>query len=235
MNLFFQRTLVMKNLNKTLISAALATTLLGAGAVHAFSFDFGDDNDFYYPYAGVPYAGAPAYAPPPGYYLPPRLPSYERNRLRTSRQDMMDDHRDALNELSAMLYGGKGFDRSEAVQLARRIQSGSGMTLLRNFHPGSIATWGSRALPSVWSNQEAFKANADALGAAAGALAEALAKKPTPDTAILLPRRNAPFDCKKGDEACSKVPVDPSVWEKFNDLSATCEACHAGFRGFGWW
>lgn len=224
----------MRKLGKTLIAAAFGATLLGPGATHAFSFDFGDDNDFYYPYA-YPYAGGPAYAPPPGYYLPPRLPRYDRSMMKMQRQEMMGDHRDALNELSAMLYGGKGFDRAEAVRLARRIQAGSGVTLLKNFHPGAIATSGSRALPSIWNNQKAFKANADALGAAAGALAEALAKRPLPDNAILLPRRDVAFGCKDDDQACAKVPVDPSVWEKFNNLSATCEGCHTGFRGFGWW
>lgn len=221
----------MKITNQPMAAAIAGTLLLGAGAVHAFSFDIGDDNDYYYPY----YGGMPAYAPPPGYYLPPRLPSYDRSVMKMQRQNMMDDHRDALNELSAMLYGGKGFDRTEAVQLARRIEAGSGITLLRNFHPGSLVTSGSRALPSIWSNQEAFKANAEALKGAAGALAEALAKTPSEKDAIMLPRRNAVFDCKDDDKACTQVPVDPSVWAKFNDLSATCEACHAGFRGFGWW
>ncbi len=220
----------MRNLKQTLLAGAIGGSLLAVGVAQVFSFDFGDDND-YHPY----WAGAPAYGPPPGYYLPPRLPSYERNRLRSTRQSMMDDHRDALNELSAMLYGGKGFDRSKAVQLARRIEAGSGVTLARNFHPGSIVTRGSRALPSVISNQQAFKANAEALRTAAGALAQALAKKPPKDTAIYLPRADAPFDCEKDDQACSKVAVDPSVWEKFNNLLATCDACHTGFRGFGWW
>ena len=220
----------MRNLKQTLLAGAIGGSLLAVGVAQAFSFDFGDDND-YYPY----WAGAPTYGPPPGYYLPPRLPSYERNRLRSTRQSMMDDHRDTLNQLSAMLYGGKGFDRSKAAQLARRIEADSGVTLARNLHPSSIVTWGSRALPSVISNQQAFKANAEALRTGAGALAQALAKKPPKNTAIYPPRADASFDCEKDDQARSKVAVDPSVWEKFNNLSATCDACHTGFRGFGWW
>jgi len=220
----------MRKLNKTLLAGVIGATLFGAGAVQAFSFDFGDDNDYYYPYWG-----APAYGPPPGYYLPPRLPSYDRSVMRSNRQSMMDDHRDALNELAAMLYGGKGFDRSEAVQLARRIEAGSGITLVRDFHPGAIATWGSRALPSVANNPQAFRANADALRAAAGALAVALAKKPAEGDAIYLPKKDAVFDCERGDKACSQVAVDPAIWERFNTLSATCDTCHTGFRGFGWW
>lgn len=216
-----------RNLQKTLLSATLGAALLGAGGAHAFSFDFGDD-DYY------PVWAAPGYAPAPGYFRP-RLPSYDRHVLKSNRQKMMDNHQDALNELSAMLYGGKGFDRSEAVRIARSIQAGSGIQLQRNFHPGSVVTSGSRALPSVMNDQEGFRAHADALSAAAGALAEALMEKPAREDAILLRRRDAAFACEKGDEACAKVAVDPSVWEKFNALSATCEGCHVGFRGFGWW
>jgi len=219
----------MRDFTKSLLCGALGATLLGAAGAHAFSFDFGDD-DYY------PVWGAPMYGPPgSGYYLPPRLSSYDRHSLKMNRQDKMSDHQDALNELSAMLYGGKGFDRNEAVQLARKIQSESGIRLSRNFHPGAVVTSGSRALPSVWQNQEAFKGYADSLSQAAGALAEALVVQPKPENAILLPNRNAAFNCKKDDEACTKVAVDPSVWEKFNNLSATCEGCHVGFRGFGWW
>ena len=224
----------MQDIGKTLLSAAIGATLLGTGAAQAFSFDFGDDdNDLYYPYWGPPAYVVPA--PVPGYYPPPRLPRIDRDRLRMARQHLMDNHKEALNELSAMLYGGKGFDRAEAIQMARRIQSGSGIMLEKNFHPGSIPTSGSRALPSIWSNHQAFKSYAQALGKAADELANALALKPGPDKAIYLPRRDAAFACDRDDEACKKVPVDPSVWEKFNTLSATCEGCHASFRGFGWW
>lgn len=218
----------MRDFKKSLLGAVLGATVLSATSAHAFSFDFGDD-DYY------PAWGAPMYGAPPGYYLPPRLPSYDRQSLKMNRQEMMSDHQDALNELSAMLYGGKGFDRSEAVQLARKIQSGSGIKLSRNFHPGAVVTSGSRALPSVWQNQDAFKGYADNLSLAAGELAKALVIQPKPENAILLRKRDVAFSCKKGDEACTKVAVDPSVWEKFNNLSATCEGCHVGFRGFGWW
>ena len=218
----------MRSFKKTLLSGALSATLLSAAGVHAFSFDFGDDD--YYPVWGVPGYGAA-----PGHYLPPRLPSYDRHSLKMARQGMMSDHQDALNELSAMLYGGKGFDRSEAVKLARYIQSGAGIKMQRNFHPGSVATSGSRALPSVWQNQEGVKAYADSLSAAAGALAEALVIQPPPEKGIMLRKRDAAFSCEDDDEACKQVAVDPTVWQKFNDLSATCEGCHVGFRGFGWW
>lgn len=218
----------MRSFKKTLLSGVVGATLLSTAGVHAFSFDIGDDDHY-------PVWGAPGYGPPPGYYLPPRLPSYDRHAMKMARQEMMSNHQEALNELSAMLYGGKGFDRSEAVKLARYIQSGSGIALQRNLHPGSVVTSGSRALPSVWQNPEGVKAYADALSAAAGGLAEALVIQPPPEKAILLPRRDAAFACKDDDEACKQVAVDPSVWKKFNDLSATCEGCHVGFRGFGWW
>ncbi len=225
----------MKRSTPTLLAGLLAGALLGSGTAQAFSFDFGDDNDFYYPPPWAAPYGAPAYGAPPPYSMPPRLPRYERDRMRSERQRLMESHQEALNELAAMLYGGKGFDRTQAVQLARRIEAGAGVGLLRFFHPGSIPAWGSRALPSIWTNQEAFKAKADELKQAAAALAEELAKQPDPKEAVYLPRANAAFECKDEDKACKEVAVSPRVWEKFNQLSATCQGCHMGFRGFGWW
>lgn len=228
-------------MKKTLLVAALSAAVFGFGNAHAFSFDFGD-NDHWYPY---PYMAGPGWVPPQGnsneapqqgYNMmpPPRLRSYDRQVMKMRRQSMMGEHEDALNELSAMLYGGKGMDRELAIKLAREIQQDSGYRMLRNFHPGSVIADGSRANPSVWQKPDAFKAKAEALQVAAGELADALAKQPT-EGAIYLEKRRAVFDCKPDDKACKQVAVDPSVWEKFNSMAATCDACHNGFRGFGWW
>ncbi|RMG34422.1 MAG: cytochrome c [Gammaproteobacteria bacterium] len=226
-----------RGLAKSLLAGALGGLLLGAGTAHAFSFDFGNDDYDYPPPWAVPYWGAPpaGYVPANPYLVRPLLPRGLRDELAAERKRFMEGHQEALNDLAAMLYGGKGFDRTEAIKLARKIEGGSGINLMRFFPPGSAPAWGSRALPSIWTRQEDFQAKADALGQAAAALAEELAKVPDPKQAIYLPKPNAPFECRDRDDPQCKVPVSPGVWEKFNKLSATCQGCHLGFRGYGWW
>lgn len=222
-------------MRKSLFVVVLGAFLFGLGSAHAISFNFGDDYwgpGYWGPGYGAPGYGAPGYG---GYYPPPRLRSHDRQVMKMQRQSMMSDHDDALEDLFEMLYEGRGFDRTEAVKLAREIEVGAGVNMLRDFHPGSVVTDGSHAAPSVYGEPEAFKVNAEALKGAAAELAEALAVKPTEGLAVFLTRKNAVFECQLGDRECAKEPIDPKVWEKFNALSSTCNACHSKFRGLGSW
>jgi len=236
----------MKHLKKTLLACAAGVTLLGAGSVQA-GFSFGDSNfnfgNGYYLYGANPYWGGPAYGAPawgpvyrPGVWAPPAygypwLSSFDRSTMKHRRQEQMSDHHEAMNDLRDMMYTDQGFDRTKAVQIARKIEATSGESLTGNFHPGSVVTTGSHTTLALLNNQEAFKANAQALQAAAAALAEELAKRPTAEEgAIYLPKERA-----YGKEEPETEAVSPQIWEKFTALSDTCVACHSNFRGRGWW
>jgi len=236
-----------RNFNRKLLAGTLGFTLMSAGNVLAFSFSIDDDDDYYRPYWGAPYAapgwGAPpqAWGPPvqfqpwvtpPQRFWYPQLRSYDRSKMKQGRQRHMGDFDDAMNEIRAMLYGNEDFDRTQAIQIARKIEATSGEAMTGNFHPGSVVTMGSRTSPRLWGNEEAFKSNAEAMKAAAGALAEELGKKPTDEEgAIYLSQRSVKFG--QPDER-KEVPVSPQIWKKFNELSDTCVACHSNFRGPSW-
>ena len=222
----------MKIFTRPLIACALGLSL--AGGVQAFSFgdsnfSFGDDN--WRPYYGGPY-GAPGWgnAPPPGYFQP-QLPSYDRQVMRMRRQAQMNDHNEAMDDLGRMLYGKQGFDRTKAVQMARSIEGAAGDVMLGNFHPGAVATSGSHTSPALWANQAAFKANADALKAAAGALADELSKSPSAEEGALMLK---PARAIGSSEQPAPVAVSPAIWDKFNELNQVCSNCHRGFRGPSW-
>ena len=156
---------------------------IGLSDAQAFSFDFGDDDYYYPPYAGPVYNRW--YGPPPGYYRPrpffyrhPQLPSYDSSSMVRKRQRVMSEHDNTMNRLYDMLYGNYGFDRAEAVKLSRKIEVTSGSALTDNFHPGAVADYRSRTSPAFWGNEQTFKANAQALQAAAQDLAAELSKKP---------------------------------------------------------
>jgi cytochrome c556 len=243
----------MQRIRKTLLAGLVGLALGSAGTAQAgFSFgdsnfSFGDDDDWWGPGWGNPYLGGPygrpgwgdprwgnggtgrgwgpGYGPwgPGPYGMPPRLGSFDRTKMRLDRQRQMSNHDDAMEELGDMLYGRYNFDREKAIELAREIESGAGMALVRNFHPGSIATDESHTTPAFWGNEATFKANADALKTAATALAEELAKRPTDEEGAVY------SDHGRGDE-----PVSPDIWEKFHDVANSCRACHATFRGPKW-
>jgi len=203
---------------------------LFASSANAFSFDFGDDDDDYWRYA---YWGNPnqPWVAPNGMYFYPRLPYFERSRMVDNRQAMMGRRYNAMEELGSMLYGRNGFDRAEAIKMARHIEATSGQTMTDDFHPGAIATYSSRTTLSLWGNQEAFRANAFVLQQAAKALAEEFEKHPPEEQgAVFLPQGVDRF----GPQSTKKVAVSPDVWEKFNVLSNVCDSCHRGFRGFDW-
>jgi cytochrome c556 len=114
--------------------------------------------------------------------------------------------------------------------MARKIELTSGTALTRNFHPGAVRESGSRTTPGYWGNEQQFKANAEALKAAAADLANELAKQPKSGKgAVLLAPR-----FRDDNNAPQKTAVSPAIWEKFNTLSNTCESCHRSFRGRSW-
>ncbi len=209
----------------------IVTSLLLTSSVQAFSFSMSDHHHprwHGYPYWASPYWAGPGYAP---WHMPPRLSGYDRLRMKHRRQRQMDNHEDAMESLNDMLFGGFGFDREKAIKLARKIQSSSGAALSGNFHRGSIATSGSRAAPSIWGNEESFKANAKVLQETAKALALELGKRPTAEEGAVFLKTGAPYKAPKDRK---DEPVSPAVWEKFNDLSDACFACHMRFRGYEW-
>ena len=220
----------MRYLTRTLLTLLFGVLILTAGSAQAFSFDFGDDDDDYWRYMYWGGYNRPWIAPN-GSYFYPRLPYFERNAMVDRRQGKMVRRYNAMQELGSMLYGRDGFDRADAIKLARRIEATSGQYLTRDFHPGSIATHRSRTMLSLWGNQPAFSANAQAMQLAAKALAEEFEKQPTAEEgAVMLPQRVGRY----GQPSEEKVAVSPAIWEKFNALSNTCDSCHRGFRGRDW-
>lgn len=229
---------------KKIVSAGLIGLALGAVGSAQSGFSFGDDDDHWWgppgwgnPYWGAPYAapgvGYPAYTPwgsPPPYYLPPRLDSYDRSMMRLGRQRQMNRHSDAMDELGDMIYGRYRFERVEALELARQIEAGAGNALMRNFHPGAIATDGSHTTPAFWGNEATFKANAEALQAAAKTLADELEKGLQTAEETDEAAQEGRYQRRWRDEE----PVPPEVRKKFNQVANACRACHATFRGPEW-
>ncbi len=214
----------MRKLKSIFTILALGVVFLATNPAQAFSFDFGDDDDDYWYYSYWGGQGRPWIAPN-GMYFYPRLPYFERQRLIDRRQYQMGRHYNAMQQLGGMLYGREGFDRTEAIKLARRIEATAGRSLADDFHPGSIASYNSRTTLALWGNRQGFEANAEALKQAARALAEEFQKQPTAEEGgVMLPAADG-----RGEE---KVAVSPDVWDKFNALSEVCDSCHRGFRGF---
>lgn len=213
----------------TLLAVACGLILIGMSSALAFSFDFGDDDDDWWRYG---YYGNPnqPWVAPNGMMFYPRLPYFERDRLLEQRQWQMGQKYQAMERLGAMLYGNEVFDRTTAIQLARKIEATSGRRLSDDFHPGSVATHRSRTLLSLWSNRPGFEANAEALRVAAQALAEEFIKQPgEQEGAVMLPAGPAGAASSSG-----KIALSPGVWEKFNALSEVCDSCHRGFKGHSW-
>ncbi len=213
----------MQHIKNTLLTF-LVFFFLGISSAQAFSFDFGDDDD--YPYWGYRYS---PWVVPSVYY--PRIPSYNRSTMVRNRQQIMDTHDETMNELSELLYGRYGFDRAVAIKLARKIELTSGAALTGNFHPDTVSTFSSRTTANLWGNEQAFKANAQALQAAAKDLAKELEKQPTSgEGAVSLPRRSITYSRDEPET----ITVSAGIWEKFNTLSNVCVSCHTGFRRPGW-
>lgn len=180
---------------------------------------------------GGPTWGAPGYyRPPAGYfYPPPRINSYDRTTMKLRRQGLMGRHDDAMDSLADMLYGRYRFDREDAIDYARQIENDSGLNMVRDFHPGSVVTDGSHTAPTLWGNEQTFRANADTLKVAAEALRKELEKQPKEGEGVMYPRRDKGFDYRPRS-GTENDPISTGVFDKFNDLAATCIACHSYFR-----
>ena len=195
--------------------------LMPISSANAFNFDFGDNN--YHPYWGNPY-----FRPISPYYFVPQLNTFDRSTLIRRRQEQMNRNANAMDELEEMLYGNYGFDRAEAIKLAKRIELTSGQALSSNFHPGAVRDMNSHTTPAYWGNEETFRANALTLQKAASELAKELEKQPTAEEgAVYLNKRWAR---NENDQTA----VSPAIWDKYNNLSNTCSGCHRSFRGPSW-
>lgn len=215
---------------KTVLTLSITVLVMGMSSALGFSFDFGDDDDDYWRYMTRGDYNRPWVAPN-GVYFYPRLPYFQRSDMVDRRQGQMRQRHHAMQALGEMLYGRAGFDRADAIKLARKIEATSAQYLTRDFHPGAIATDRSRTLLSLWGNQPAFHANARALQVAANELAEAFEKGPAAEKgAVMLAQKMDRF----GNGGNEKVVVSADVWDKFNALSAACDSCHRDFRGVRW-
>ena len=215
----------MRHLTNALLTF-LVCFFMSMSSAQAFSFNFGDDDD--YPYWG------PAYNPwfaPPIYTYYPRIRSYDRSTMVRKRQWRMVTHDETMDRLNELLYGKYGFDRAEAIKLARKIEMTSGFALTKYFHPGAVVAYRSSTTPALWGNEKAFKAIALAMQATAKDLAKELEKQPTAEEgAVYLPKRSRRFRSDKPET----VPVSAGIWEKFNAMSNVCVSCHSRFRGPNW-
>ena len=170
------------------------------------------------PHGAAPYGGSP----------------YGSSAMTQDRQAVMRDHGRAMRDLASMFDGRRMFDRVEATKLAREIEAGTGENLWRLYAPGSIAP-GSRSMPWIWNNFDAFKGYAEGAKAAAGTLAKALEKRPTgSDFAqghAYLPHPGFGPGGRWGQRGGA---IDTEALKAFNELTATCHGCHANFRGGRW-
>ena len=242
----------MHKFSKPVLTSIAIAALIVSGSAAAFSFgeSFNDswssgnsgstwntpnwDTSYSTPSWGGSRWGGPRHYPAPrgsNYY--PRVSPYDRNMMRQRRQAQMSNHSDAMDGLADMLYGKFRFDREEAIDLAREIEMNTDQNLLRNFHPGAVATHDSRTAPTLWGNEKAFKSYVDALKATAGALAKELEKRPKAEEGALYPRQSKGFEYRKsfGNDA---EPISSEVFTKFNELASTCQTCHSYFRIPGW-
>jgi cytochrome c556 len=146
------------------------------------------------------------------------------------RRDEMHDHKAAMQDVARMLSGRRTFDRAKAIGLARQIEASAGENLTRLFEPG-----GRRMGPfsrARIGDMESFKANAEALKLAAGELADALEKQPSPED-ISAGRAWSPDWSMRGPYSrwrSEGEAVPQEVFEAYTKLRATCHGCHANFR-----
>jgi cytochrome c556 len=164
----------------------------------------------------------------PGYPYSGYGPALDRTH---ARQREMRDHRDAMRSVARMLSGQRSFDRAKAIGLAREIEASSGENLMQLFQPGDGQSSPlSRAM--IGDDMETFKARAEALKEAAGALADALEKQPAGEAfragRAFSPEwgMGGPYSRRRGEGGA----LAPQVFEAYTKLRATCHGCHADFR-----
>jgi len=180
---------------------------------------------------GAPWEG-PSYGPGSFPYR-----GYNQAIDRThERQREMNDHRNAMRAVLRMLSGRRNFDRAEAVRLVREIEASAGESLTKLFKTGDRQR--SPLSRARVDDMKAFKAKADALKEAAGALADELEKQPSaedvrtgqafsPELLRSSRRRTAnPFSRGRSEGEA----VSTGVLDAYSRLVDTCSGCHADFR-----
>ena len=221
----------MKTRIKFLIKNALVVgaITLGSGAQAYWGGPWGGPLASPGPWAG-PWGG-PMHGP--GY----PYGGYDVARERThERQSEMHDHKAAMHSVGRMLSGKSTFNRAEAVGLVRAIEASAGENLTQMFKPGD-----SRRSPlsrARVDDMDTFKANAEALKAAAGELADELEKEPSAEDVragqAMSPgwnrsmRRGMGGPYGRGRGVGGMVTTE--VYSAFNTLLGTCNGCHENFR-----
>ena len=187
-------------------------------------------------YWGGPWAGpwgGPGPWHGPGYLHRGHDVARERTH---ERQSEMHDHKAAMHAVGRMLSGKSTFNRAEAVYLVRQIEASAGENLTQLFKPGdSRRSPLSRARVDDIDN---FKANAEALKAAAGELANELEKEPSAEDIrtgqAMSPgwnrsmRRGIGGPSGRGRSEGGAVTME--VYGAFTKLLGTCNGCHENFR-----
>jgi cytochrome c556 len=148
----------------------------------------------------------------------------------------MRDHEAAMQSVARMLSGRRSFDREDAVALVREIEASAGENLASLFKPGD-ADKSPLSRASI-DDMDTFRANADALKAAAAELADALEKEPGAEEVrtgqALSPGRDRAMYRGMGDRySRGRVEggvITPEVLAAFTNLMGTCDGCHENFR-----
>ena len=165
------------------------------------------------------------------WYGDPWYRPYGSGAMVYKRQNMMRGHGYTMSQLADMLEGRRILNRTEAVRLARELEAGFGGNLIGNFAPGTVVA-GSRTAPSAWRNFGAFRGYAEAAKQASSRLAEALDRAPSgkdvQQTASGAPPRRMGYGWW-GHRPAGLVPME--ALQEFGRLTATCNSCHAWFRG----
>ena len=155
---------------------------------------------------------------------------YGPQAMKRDRQKLMHDHGQAMDELEAIIEGRRRFDRLDATKLARQIEAGAGENMWRLYEPRSVAVSGSRTAAPIWGNFDTFKANANALKQTAGALADALEKRPTTEDyqeGVWVPPRSSALGNlwgQRGGDMTSEAIAE------YIRLERVCTVCHLNFR-----
>jgi cytochrome c556 len=162
------------------------------------------------------------------------------------RQTMMRQHGYAMRDLAAMIEGRRTFDRGEAIRLANELESGFGDALVRNYAPGAVVA-GSRTVPWTWRDFGLFVGYSEAARQSADRLAEAMADEPDADEigaqGAWNPRpamgrrlgpRPAPYPARVGWRRPIDGLISMDAIHEYDRLNATCQSCHALFRGWRW-
>lgn len=120
------------------------------------------------------------------------------------RMDQMDEMKDAVKAISAMLKGRSAYDQGEMRALATTLQQRSGDALVKLFPEGSLQK-PSEALPVVWQEWDRFERLAGEQEMLSQRLLDALSA-----------------------DSAEKASAD--TLKAFKALSSNCKQCHDQYR-----